>query len=198
MKKKRESGADKSESRASKCRAVSVELCLFCERGTDAGSLHQVSTFDADYSMCTMINELQDTYLLAKIDGGDIIAKEIKYHLKCLVGLRNRYRSHNRVTNEERIAISVCERFKEDGVVVPANLHKGLYTVGALDNIDHNPSSTTAVGAFHGCGISLFQFPTRTNPGESRLPIVIPPKLMTIVCQKAMLLSRLWLYHQLQ
>ena len=145
-----------------------------------------------------MINELQDTYLLAKIDGGDLIAKEIKYHLKCLVGLRNRYRSHIRVTNEEWIAISVCERFKEDGVVAPANLRKGLSTVGALDNIDHKPSSTTAVGAFHGCGISLFQFPTRTKPGESRFPIVIPPKLMTIVCQKAMLLSRLWLYHQLQ
>ena len=46
MKKKRESGADKSESRASKRRAVSVELWLFCERGTDAGSLHQVSMFE--------------------------------------------------------------------------------------------------------------------------------------------------------
>ena len=93
MKKKRESGEDKSESRASRCRAVSIELCLFCERGTDAGCLHQVSTFDANYSICTMINELQDTYLLAKIDGGDLIVKEIKYHLKCLIGLRNRYRS---------------------------------------------------------------------------------------------------------
>ena len=85
--------------------------------------------------------------------------------------------SYNRVIElEEWIATSVCERFKEDGVVVPANLRKGLFTVGALDNIDHNPSSTTAVGAFHGCGISLFQFPTRTNLGESRLPIVISPK----------------------
>ena len=82
--------------------AVSVELCLFCERGTDAGSLHQVSTFDADCSIRTMINELQDTYLLAKIDGGDLIANEIKYHLKCLVGLRNKCRSHNRVTGQHK------------------------------------------------------------------------------------------------
>ena len=101
-KKKRESGVDRSESRASKRRAVSVELCLFCERETDAGSLHQVAMFDADCSIRTMINELQDTYLLAKIDGGDLIAKEIKYHLKCLVGLRNRYRSHNRVTGQHK------------------------------------------------------------------------------------------------
>ena len=40
-----------------------------------------------------MVTELEDTHLLAKIsDIGDLIAKEVKYHLK--VNLRNRYRSH--------------------------------------------------------------------------------------------------------
>ncbi len=34
-----------------------------------------------------------------------------------------------------------------------------LFTVGALDNSDHNPNSTTAVKSFYGTGISLFQFP---------------------------------------
>ena len=28
------------------------------------------------------------------------------------------------------------------------------FTVGALDNLDHNPSSTTARDSFHGMGIS--------------------------------------------
>ena len=76
---------------------------------------------------------------------------------------------------ENWIGISVCERFEEDGVVTPACLRKGLFTVGALDNLDHNPSSTTAVDTFHGTGMSLFQFPTKANPGEDRPPVTIPP-----------------------
>ena len=60
-------------------------------------------------------------------------------------------------------------------------LHRGictfgaLFTVGALDSIDHNPSSTTSVDSFHGTGISLFQFPSRDCPGESRQHLPIPP-----------------------
>jgi len=70
---------------------------------------------------------------------------------------------------------STCERFVDDGVVSPACLRKGLFTVGALDNLDHNPSSTTSVTSFHGTGISLLQMPTKTEPGVSRLPVAIPP-----------------------
>ena len=84
--------------------------------------------------------------------------------------------SYDRVLElEEWIATAVCEQFGEDGVVAPACLRKGLFTVGALDNLDHNPSSTTSVNSFHGTGISLFQFPTRNDPGESRQPVTIPP-----------------------
>ena len=76
---------------------------------------------------------------------------------------------------EEWIATSACERFEENGIVVTAFLWKRLLTVGTLDNMDHNPSSTTAVNAFHGSGTSLFQFLTKDNPGESRPPVIIPP-----------------------
>ena len=76
---------------------------------------------------------------------------------------------------EEWIATSVCEQFEKDGIVAPTGLRKGLFTVCAQDNIDHNPSSTTAVNAFYGTGITLFQFPTKANPGESRSPVTIPP-----------------------
>ena len=41
-------------------------------------------------------------------------------------------------------------------------------TTTALDNIDHNSSSVTAQGAFHGTGISLFQHPTSDAPREKR------------------------------
>lgn len=84
--------------------------------------------------------------------------------------------SYDRVMQiEDWITTSACERFEDDGVVSPACLRKGLFTVGALDNLDHNPSSTTALTSFHGTGISLFQLPTKGELGESRPPITIPP-----------------------
>ena len=74
-----------------------------CERGIEEGELHQVLTFDTDTNIRTMITELQDTELLARIDGGDLIAKELKYHLNCLVNLRNRYRGHIRKLKQEPV-----------------------------------------------------------------------------------------------
>ena len=75
---------------------------------------------------------------------------------------------------EESLASSISERFVANGCVVPASLRKGLLTIGALDNLDHNPSSTTAASSFHGTGISLFQLPTAGNHGELRDPICLP------------------------
>ena len=84
--------------------------------------------------------------------------------------------SYDRVIElEDLIATSVCKRFEEDGVVSPACLWKGLFTVGALDNLDHNLCSTTVVTSFHGTGISLFQSPTKTTHGESGQPIRMQP-----------------------
>ena len=61
--------------------------------------------------------------------------------------------SYDRVTElKEWIATSVCEQFDKDGVVAPTGLQKGLFTVCAQDNIDHNPTSTTAVNAFRAFG----------------------------------------------
>ena len=84
--------------------------------------------------------------------------------------------SYDRVIQlEEWIAEATCERFDKDGVASPVCLRKGLFTVGALDNLDHNPSSTTSKSSFHGTGISLLQLPTENQPGESRPPVTIPP-----------------------
>ena len=77
--------------------------------------------------------------------------------------------SYDRVLDlEDRIAASVCEQCDEDGVVSPICLKKQLFTVGAIDNLDYNPSSTTSQSSFHGMGISLIQFPTKDNPGIDR------------------------------
>lgn len=84
--------------------------------------------------------------------------------------------SYDRIMEiEDWLATSLSERFKEDGCVSPASLRSGIFSVGALDNLDHNPSSTTSVSSFHGTGISIFQFPTESKPGEGRPPLVVPP-----------------------
>ena len=66
------------------------------------------------------------------------------------------------------LANSVCRRFEQEQVVCPPKLRTNLFTTAAVDNIDHNPSSTTATDSFHATGISMFQHPTAENEGQSR------------------------------
>lgn len=42
------------------------------------------------------------------------------------------------------LATSVCDHFKSVGIVCPLSLQSGLFTIGAIDNLDHDPSSTRA------------------------------------------------------
>ena len=80
--------------------------------------------------------------------------------------------SYDRILElEKQIASSICEHTNEIGLVSPSQLSHDLFTVGALDNLDHNPSSTTAKDSFHGTGISLFQFPTRLSTGRPQVTI---------------------------
>ena len=67
----------------------------------------------------------------------------------------------------------VCRRYWQEGAVCPSNLRLGLFTTAAVDNIDHNPSSTTSKDSFHGTGISLFQHPSAVTPGTEQAPINI-------------------------
>ena len=68
---------------------------------------------------------------------------------------------------------SVCKRFEIEQVVCPTSLRKGLFTTAAVDNIDHNPSSTTSKDSFHGTGISLFQHFSNQLPGEEREAVTL-------------------------
>ncbi len=79
--KKRKADCAEPERVPRKRQAMNVTNCMFCDKGSEVGDLHQIVTFDADANIREMIVALQDTQLLAKIDGGDLIAKEVKYHL---------------------------------------------------------------------------------------------------------------------
>ena len=53
--------------------------------------------------------------------------------------------SYNRVLQiSTDMANGVCARFEAEQVVCPPKLRSGLFTTSAVDNIDHNPSSSTA------------------------------------------------------
>ncbi|PIK36059.1 hypothetical protein BSL78_27124 [Apostichopus japonicus] len=76
---------------------IMIEQCFLCEKGADTDNpLHHVSSYDMDTGIKTMISELQDTELFARIVGSDLMAMDATYHLTCLTHLRNRYRSHMR------------------------------------------------------------------------------------------------------
>lgn len=85
--------------------------------------------------------------------------------------------SYERVLEvEDWLTNAVCERYQEEGMVCPVQLIDGVFTAGALDNLDHNPTSQTAEGSFHGTSISVFQFPAENKQETSREPIKIPPQ----------------------
>ncbi|XP_041462085.1 uncharacterized protein LOC121413358 [Lytechinus variegatus] len=71
------------------------------------------------------------------------------------------------------VANGLCQRFEIEQVVCPPKLRHGLFTTGAVDNVDHNPSSAMARDSFHGTGISLIQHPSHTNEGQQRDVVVI-------------------------
>ena len=62
-------------------------------------------------------------------------------------------------------AYAATSQYHEEKVVFPLSLRLSLFTNAAVDNIDHNLSSTTATMSFHGTGISLFQQPSTSAQG---------------------------------
>ncbi len=101
--KKRELNNEEGQriSKRLKTGATSVQNCIFCPEV--GGKLHNCSTMNLDHELRRMAEELQDTSLLAKIGGGDLIAIEAKYHLKCLSAYRNKYRSSQRAKKDSTV-----------------------------------------------------------------------------------------------
>ncbi|KAG7160440.1 hypothetical protein Hamer_G001690, partial [Homarus americanus] len=141
-----------------------------------------------------------------------------KTHKKELVDVPFKLRfciSYNRVLGISiHLGNDICRYFEMEKAVCPPNLKGGFLTTAAIDNIDHNPSSTTAQGCFHGTGISLFQHPSVERTGFQRITpastesnhstfkqgLAKQPQSYTNVppvtlCKKDPLLPKLWLEH---
>lgn len=67
-----------------------------------------------------------------------------------------------------KIANTACEQHSSNNLVCPSALRGGLFSVAAVDNIDHNLSSSTAVSAFYATAVSVIQFPSIDNVGIDR------------------------------
>ena len=61
----------------------------------------------------------------------------------------------------EKTGNKICERFELEKIVCPPTLRKGLFTYGAIDNIDHNPSFSTSLSSLMGQGYHYFKTENR-------------------------------------
>lgn len=91
----------RSTSLASENRCEETESkCFFCNDVAGTVGLHKASTFDIDRSVRESAIKLNNTDILAKLAGGDMVAIEAKYHVKCLVSLYNQVRKLQTVPDE--------------------------------------------------------------------------------------------------
>ena len=59
---------------------------------------------------------------------------------------------------------NVCAQVDRDGCVCPSRLRSYVFSAGAVDNIDYNPSVRNAMDSVHGTAISIHQFPPQGKP----------------------------------
>ena len=96
------------------------EICFFCDEPGGTAGLHCACTHDINRKVRKCAIELEDSFLLAKLAAGDMIAIEAKYHSKCLAALYNKARSAKQVCNESDdshlhgIAFAELVAFMED------------------------------------------------------------------------------------
>ena len=99
-----------------------------------------------------------------------------KFRNSCIIDELNRLGisvSYNRVKYLERkMGHTVLGQFTVENLVCPTEMRTGLFTVAAVDNIDHNPSARTSKDSFHGTAISLFQVRQNQDDGSKRNVII--------------------------
>lgn len=67
-------------------------------------------------------------------------------------------------------------RYNNEGVVCPSKLRRELFTTAAVDNIDHNASSTSSQSSLHGTAISLVKHSSDTENGTTSVVDTFDPK----------------------
>ncbi|KAK3889081.1 hypothetical protein Pcinc_006956 [Petrolisthes cinctipes] len=101
--------------------------------------------------------------------GMSMFAKTRKRQLNDILFEHGLSISYDRVLEiSAQLGEAFVAQYVENGVVCPPALRKHLFTTAVVDNIDHNPTATTAQTSFHGTSLSIFQHPSPDYPGERR------------------------------
>ncbi|MES9881863.1 MAG: hypothetical protein ABW185_13375 [Sedimenticola sp.] len=87
------------------------------------------------------------------------------------LGLAITYNREREVS--KAFAIAASARIKSDGVVVPSNMRKSVFTTGDMDNIDQHKQSNLSKTEFHGTLITLTNHISHENLGVQMEPIDI-------------------------
>lgn len=89
--------------------------------------------------------------------------------------------SYDRVMDiSTELGNKICGHYQREGAVCPPQLKRGLFTSSAVDNLDHNPSSTSAHDAH--------SLPDNDNSGDARAVVTTtegacdPATKRTIAC----------------
>ncbi|GFR89015.1 hypothetical protein ElyMa_006114200 [Elysia marginata] len=71
------------------------------------GRLHQVQTLELDRRLRNRVRDLQDQQLIAELNtASDLVAREAKYHAKCLTALYNRHRDSEKARASDTSMLS--------------------------------------------------------------------------------------------
>ena len=74
---------------------------------------------------------------------------------------------HRVLTISATLGNEAISKYHNAGVVYPLNMERNVFTTCQVDNIDHDPQSTSALTSFHGTGISILQHPTYDGEGTA-------------------------------
>ena len=72
---------------------------------------------------------------------------------------------------EENRALSIFRQYQLNNIVCPSHLQKGHFIASCIDNVDHNPSPTTADTSFHGRDIGIVEYPLSPIVEQGITPI---------------------------
>ncbi len=107
--------------------------------------------------------------------GMAIYARTRKRHLVEMLHDNGISISYDRVLEiSAQLGEAVVTKYVQDGVVCPPRLRKELFTTSVLDNIDHNPTATTA------STVRDPQDPNRGSKDHARLARLFTPRLNSI------------------
>ena len=76
------------------------------------------------------------------------------------------------------LANSVIAYYEHAGVVVPPQAKPGRFMTCGLDNIDHNPRSTTCRSSLHGTICTIVQFPNEHQPNDENETLILNKNVM--------------------